>query len=334
MGACPIAGQIPDANNPGQCVACPNGQQPNADSSACVCPAGQAIQTNGGNCEACPAGNIVNNGACQACPEGQKPNAAFTACVATLFFTLVVGDADFATLAANDQNAWNAVAALLQGTICADDALCVVVITGFTDGSVNIQGSATHTPGQAGAANIMTNLEDTRNVNIPQVGGRISAVQSTPTDFDLCTQANPCNAGQGDCDNDDGCAGALKCGINNCPAGNDPLADCCYDPTDAAITGAACDGSGLNVWSCCATKTGGCGEGEGDCDNDGECAGALVCGRNSCNSQYNTNFEANSDRFFPAGQADCCITAARALFYGIPSRSDLEEDFQNDDEPF
>ena len=34
---------------------------------------------------------------------------------------------------------------------------------------------------------------------------------------------------------------------------------------------------------CCSTGIEGfCGEGEGDCDRDSECAGSLVCGSNNC----------------------------------------------------
>ena len=46
---------------------------------------------------------------------------------------------------------------------------------------------------------------------------------------------------------------------------------------------------------CCKTD-GPCGEGEGDCDNDGECAGSLVCGSDNCswNPDPNDNWD------------DCC----------------------------
>lgn len=64
-----------------------------------------------------------------------------------------------------------------------------------------------------------------------------------------------------------------------------------------------------NIWTHCSTKTGGCAENEGDCDNDAECMGDLVCGRNSCGTSFNAGF--NSGKFFPKGQADCCITAAK-----------------------
>ena len=50
---------------------------------------------------------------------------------------------------------------------------------------------------------------------------------------------------------------------------------------------------------------------KGDCDNDDECSGSLVCGRNSCNTAFNTKVDANSKKFFPSGQADCCISKSR-----------------------
>merc|ERR1712223_1094668 len=279
---------------------------------------------------------------CAANTNGLTKCAAPVCTVATqqFFFQIVVATPDpfDATLNNPGDPRLAAIQAELQAFICAGPLFgCTVTVTGFEDGSTIIIGNAVVQEG----SNNDALLGNANNQPIVALGNaQVSAVSQSPTDFNFCTCVacdgtdGTCTAGQGDCDNDNQCTAGLKCGINNCPAGSDPLADCCYDPTDATITGAACDGSGLNVWTCCATKTGGCGEGEGDCDNDGECAGALMCGRNSCNSQFNTNFEANSDRFFPAGQADCCITAARALFYGIPSRSDLEEDFQNDDEPF
>jgi len=121
----------------------------------------------------------------------------------------------------------------------------------------------------------------------------------------------------------------------------DPLADCCYTPATVIATAQTnTDGAAGNLWTYCTDKLEvngvgkGCAVNEGDCDNDAECAGDLVCGRNSCSSTFNAGFDANSEKFFPSGQADCCITKSRALFYGIPSRSDLEETFQNDDEPF
>ena len=46
----------------------------------------------------------------------------------------------------------------------------------------------------------------------------------------------------------------------------------------------------------CCTKDNPCGKGDGDCDNDSECAGDLVCGRNNCKW---------------GGYDDCCIAKKR-----------------------
>merc|ERR1719334_1432255 len=48
-------------------------------------------------------------------------------------------------------------------------------------------------------------------------------------DSGCCTRDNPCYAGEGDCDNDDECAGALVCGRDNCAndGGFDASDDCC-----------------------------------------------------------------------------------------------------------
>lgn len=47
------------------------------------------------------------------------------------------------------------------------------------------------------------------------------------TDFGKCTPNFPCGDGEGDCDTSADCKGNLVCGVNNCGASHDPLADCC-----------------------------------------------------------------------------------------------------------
>ena len=49
---------------------------------------------------------------------------------------------------------------------------------------------------------------------------------------DCCTDANPCNEGEGDCDDDSECNGDLVCGSNNCAKSLFPSegTDCCRRP--------------------------------------------------------------------------------------------------------
>jgi len=65
-------------------------------------------------------------------------------------------------------------------------------------------------------------------------------------------------------------------------------------PTTPAPTTVAppCDG-GDN----CCTSSNQCGVGEGDCDDDNDCQGDLVCGQNNCQRGVGGNFE---------GDDDCC----------------------------
>ena len=90
-----------------------------------------------------------------------------------------------------------------------------------------------------------------------------------------------CGEGDGDCDNDNECAGDLVCVENNCNVGPDNwyahTSDCCISPSIEW----ECNGGS----PCCAHKLlhgYACDEGEGDCANDGECQGDLVCGRDNC----------------------------------------------------
>ena len=52
------------------------------------------------------------------------------------------------------------------------------------------------------------------------------------TDWTCCSVANPCDVGEGDCDNDSECVNDLVCGYNNCQPGVsgsnwNSVADCC-----------------------------------------------------------------------------------------------------------
>ena len=45
-------------------------------------------------------------------------------------------------------------------------------------------------------------------------------------DQSCCTSSSPCGLREGDCDNDQECAGDLVCGIDNCTGGDSDM-DCC-----------------------------------------------------------------------------------------------------------
>ena len=55
------------------------------------------------------------------------------------------------------------------------------------------------------------------------------------SNFFKCTTGSRCAVDEGDCDIDADCQDGLRCGINNCPQGSDPLADCCFNPADGMI---------------------------------------------------------------------------------------------------
>jgi len=111
---------------------------------------------------------------------------------------------------------------------------------------------------------------------------------------------NPCVAGEGDCDLDSQCVGALICGRDNgenfgFPTGLDvcvPSA-CTNRVLDVAVGETQIDCGGQCGTVCappvCPPPAGNpgdcstdcvCGEGEGDCDTDAECDPGLVCGQN------------------------------------------------------
>jgi len=108
-----------------------------------------------------------------------------------------------------------------------------------------------------------------------------------------CTKDAPCKEKGGDCDDDQDCEGSLICGYNNCKEFNpdaEETYDCCIRPEQK------CNGE-EGTGSCC-TEDKPCELGGGDCDDDSECSGDLVCGYNNCR-----DFHPN------AGPThDCCKT--------------------------
>lgn len=95
-----------------------------------------------------------------------------------------------------------------------------------------------------------------------------------------CTADCPCAEDEGDCDNNDECAGDLVCvhDVGNA-IGQHRLMDVCRRP------GQNCQGNlPLWHWDYCNAACP-CAEGQGDCDNNNECAGNLIC-RHNIGDQY------------------------------------------------
>ena len=110
---------------------------------------------------------------------------------------------------------------------------------------------------------------------------------------DFCDDpANPCLAGEGDCDSDTHCAGTLGCVADvGARFGMHPNYDVCL-PAHCESGVLDGDETGVDVGGSCGaaatnpnapgtadycTATFPCSSGDGDCDRDGDCAGPLVC---------------------------------------------------------
>lgn len=132
---------------------------------------------------------------------------------------------------------------------------------------------------------------------------------------DACTEDSPCSVGQGDCDTDLECEGTLACWIRQ-PGDLPPRGvywghtdaeqalqdasaghDFCYQPMPTKPT------VYLGDEACSTDKP--CWAGQGDCDNDGECTGSLVCGKRDSGdpAPYGLHF---GDKDHEPGQGDYC----------------------------
>jgi hypothetical protein len=103
--------------------------------------------------------------------------------------------------------------------------------------------------------------------------------------WDFCTSEFPCDVGEGDCDTDIQCKALLVCGQDvGVLYGHDASADLCVPAARAGNDSARplCPSSGST--GSCATPGCPCERLEGDCDNDSECGGRLVCGANNGNA--------------------------------------------------
>ncbi len=93
-----------------------------------------------------------------------------------------------------------------------------------------------------------------------------------PGDARYCTVCGPCGDGEGDCDGDDECAAGTSC-VDNIGAqfGFRPGIDVCRGASNCSLN----PGHGRFCSTC-----GPCASGQGDCDNDAECAPGTVCQSN------------------------------------------------------
>ena len=64
--------------------------------------------------------------------------------------------------------------------------------------------------------------------------GVVSACDAANDDPHCCQPDSQCGLGEGDCDDDNDCSGALVCGTNNCAAGRAEL-DCCESEYSSAV---------------------------------------------------------------------------------------------------
>ncbi len=101
--------------------------------------------------------------------------------------------------------------------------------------------------------------------------------------LDFCSPECPCESGLGDCDSDLDCATGLRCF-------NDIGADFGY-PAEIDVCLQCAPDSEVGSFAFC-TPDCPCESGEGDCDNDSECAPGLVC---TFNVGADFGFEATTD---------------------------------------
>merc|ERR1712110_779379 len=78
------------------------------------------------------------------------------------------------------------------------------------------------------------------------------------------------------------------------------------DATPGPATTTSAPGSGCHTgsggWSCCSSSNQ-CGKGEGDCDNDSDCSGNLICGTNNCDTSkgFGSGYDCCTDSIGPTG---------------------------------
>ena len=132
-------------------------------------------------------------------------------------------------------------------------------------------------------------------------------LKSDNSDYTLC-MGTVCREGEGGCRSDSECDGSLVCGTDNCAFGSLGMKCCtrpCNGHSDCTISG-ECNAehnqcrlnSDIVDWSRCSQNAT-CSDGDGDCDEDEECQGSLVCRNDKCGSGLS--------------KMDCCIGKFDAL---------------------
>lgn len=159
--------------------------------------------------------------------------------------------------------------------------------------------------------------------------GELKTLKSPGADASYCTSSTKCPSGYGDCDNDDDCNSGLVChqrGANDSPPDGyrfedvellEGSLDYCIDESISAPTPQAC------------TAEVPCGNGEGGCNSDAECAIDLVCYEREAGDDPPTGyqfsaFDINGDI---SGSTNYCITGMTLKSIGVEecASSDCDE---------
>merc|ERR1711887_130579 len=129
----------------------------------------------------------------------------------------------------------------------------------------------------------------------PETTEEATTIFVCPFEQGKCKEAAQCGSGEGRCNKDEKCEGDLKCGFQNCQKFH-PCAKlfhrCCEENPESSCDGGRGDGN-------CCKREGGCDLGGGNCVDDDECIGELVCGTKNCK-----DFHPDAKKRF-----NCCMEA-------------------------
>jgi hypothetical protein len=95
----------------------------------------------------------------------------------------------------------------------------------------------------------------------------------------FCTPACPCDAGEGDCDSNSDCMAGLACKSNSGPRFGLPASYDTCEPVDLPFVCSSFSAANPSETFCSQECR--CSHSEGDCDDDFDCGGSLVCGNNN-----------------------------------------------------